>query len=140
MAKMTSEERQKFLSELHVGMIAIERADRAPLAVPIWYVYEPGGSVEIWIEGGSVKEKLVRAAGRFTLSVQVEDPPYKYVTVEGPVTSIAPLIDDEAAVIAARYLGETKGKAYAEENLTDGSILISMRPERWLSADYWKDE
>ena len=43
---MTQSEREQFLSELHVGVLGIERPDGPPLTVPVWYVYEPGG--ELW--------------------------------------------------------------------------------------------
>ncbi|MBF6064785.1 pyridoxamine 5'-phosphate oxidase family protein [Nocardia terpenica] len=139
MAKMTGEEREKFLAELHVGVIAVERPDRAPLSVPIWYGYEPGGEVLIWTEQGSVKEKLIRAAGRFSLTAQVEQPPYRYVTAEGPVTTIEPATPDMVRPIAIRYLGEAEGTAFTEQNYGTGSLLIRMRPERWLSTDYTKE-
>ncbi|WP_174567701.1 TIGR03618 family F420-dependent PPOX class oxidoreductase [Nocardia altamirensis] len=139
MAKMTSDEREAFLADLHVGVIAIERADRAPLAVPIWYGYEPGGEVLIWTETGSVKEKLIRAAGRFSLTAQAEQPPYKYVTVEGTVTSIEQATADVVTAIAVRYLGEAEGKAFTDQNLTPTSLLVRLRPERWLSTDYSKE-
>ncbi|OCF84450.1 pyridoxamine 5'-phosphate oxidase [Nocardia brasiliensis] len=136
---MTSDEREKFLAELHVGVIAIERADRAPLAVPIWYGYEPGGEVKIWTDNGSVKERLIRAAGRFSLTAQVEQPPYRYVTVEGTVTSIERATVDDVLAIAVRYLGPDEGKAFAEQNLSESSLLVSLRPEKWLSTDYSKE-
>ncbi|MFE3444913.1 pyridoxamine 5'-phosphate oxidase family protein [Nocardia sp. NPDC059180] len=139
MAKMTVAEREAFLAELHVGVIAIERPDRAPLAVPIWYGYEPGGEVVVWMDNGSVKEKLIRAAGRFALSVQVEQAPYRYATVEGQVIAIEPATLDTARPIAVRYLGEEEGTAYAANTLTGDSIIIRMKPERWLSADHSKD-
>lgn len=139
MAKMSSDEREAFIAELHVGVIAVERPDRAPLSVPIWYAYEPGGEVLIWTETGSVKEKLIRAAGRFSLTAQVEQPPYKYVTAEGSVIGIERATIDTARLIAVRYLGEEEGSAFAEQHLTSNSILIRMRPERWLSTDYSKE-
>lgn len=139
MPTMTSEEREAFLAELHVGVIAVERPDRAPLAVPIWYGYEPGGEVIVWTDTGSVKEKLIRAAGRFSLTAQVEQVPYRYVTVEGDVTGIEPATIEAARPIAVRYLGEAEGTAYAEQNIRSGSILIRMWPQRWLSTDYSKE-
>lgn len=135
---MSESERQKYLAALHVGVIAIERADRAPLAVPIWYGYEPGGDVLVWTEAGSVKEKLIRTAGRFSITVQDEQPPYRYVTAEGDVTAIAPAQDSEVRAIAIRYLGETEGNTFTDENFTDTSVVIRMRPARWLSTDYSK--
>lgn len=138
MPTMSSEEREAFLSEPHVGVIAVERRDRAPLAVPVWYGYEPGGEVLIWTETDTVKHDLFRAAGRFTITAQVEQVPYKYVTAEGPITAIEPIAADQATAIAVRYLGNAEGTAYAAQNVTPRSILVRMRPEKWLSTDYSK--
>ncbi|WP_432278169.1 pyridoxamine 5'-phosphate oxidase family protein [Nocardia carnea] len=132
---MTSTEREAFLADLHVGVIAIERPNRAPLAVPIWYAYEPGGDVLIWVETTSLKARLIRTAGRFALTVQTESPPYRYVTAEGTVTATEPAAEELARSIAVRYLGQEAGAAYVAENLTDETIVIRMRPQRWLSTD-----
>ncbi|MEV5649633.1 pyridoxamine 5'-phosphate oxidase family protein [Nocardia sp. NPDC052254] len=139
MPTMTSSEREQFLAEVHVGVIAVERADRAPLAVPIWYDYEPGGDVLVWTEAGTVKDKLIRAAQRFSLTAQVEQPPYRYVTAEGPVVGIEPATSEIVGSLAVRYMGPEAGAAFVAENLTPESIVIRMRPERWLSTDYSKE-
>ncbi|WP_197420111.1 pyridoxamine 5'-phosphate oxidase family protein [Mycobacterium sp. NAZ190054] len=136
MAKMTKDEREQYLAGLHVGVIAVERPDRAPLSVPIWYGYQPGGEVLLWTDAGTVKHRLIRDAGRFSITVQDEQPPYKYVTAEGDVTSIDAAQDAEARAIAVRYLGEQDGAAFTDQNLTPNSIIIRMKPQRWLSVDY----
>lgn len=138
MAKMTGDEREQYLADVHVGVIAVERPGRAPLAVPIWYGYRPGGEVLLWTEADSVKHKLIREAGRFAITVQDEQPPYKYVTAEGDVTGIGPADDAEVRAIAVRYLGAEAGGQFTDENLTPTSVLIRMRPQRWLSTDYSK--
>src|ERR1700709_2270400 len=124
MAPMTDDEREKFLADLHVGGVAGERAGRAPLAVPIWYGYEPGGEVVLWTESGSLKHRLIRDAGRFALTAQDERPPYRYVTVEGDVTVLGRASDTEARQIAIRYLGQDAGNKFTDENLTATSVLI----------------
>jgi len=139
MAKMSSDEREQYLADLHVGVIAVERPGRAPLSVPIWYGYEPGGDVKLWTSMGSVKEKLISAAGRFSITVQDEQPPYKYVTAEGNVTGIDAADDTEMRAIAIRYLGEDAGNTFAEQNADPSAVLIRMRPQRWLSTDYSKE-
>jgi PPOX class probable F420-dependent enzyme len=136
MAKMSSDEREKFLADVHVGVIAVERPDRAPLAVPIWYDYRPGGDVLLWTESDSLKHRLIRDAGRFAITVQDENPPYRYVTAEGDVTSIEPAADADVRGLAVRYLGAEAGDTFTDENLTATSIAIRMRPARWLSMDY----
>lgn len=136
MGKMTTEEREKFLSDVHVGVIAVERPDRAPLSVPIWYGYEPGGEVLLWTESGTLKHRLIRDAGRFSITAQDEAPPYRYVTAEGDVTEIGPATDAEVRRVAIRYLGEEAGNQFTDANLGQTSIVIRMRPKRWLSFDY----
>jgi PPOX class probable F420-dependent enzyme len=136
MPTMSSDQREKYLADVHVGVIAVERPGRAPLSVPIWYGYEPGGEVVLWTESGSVKHRLIRDAGRFSITVQDEQPPYKYVTAEGDVTAIDEATDAEVRQLAIRYLGEAEGNTFTDENLTPTSIVIRMRPARWLSTDY----
>ncbi|MGE2717539.1 pyridoxamine 5'-phosphate oxidase family protein [Mycolicibacterium litorale] len=136
MAKMTNDEREQFLADVRVGVIAVERSDRAPLSVPIWYGYRPGGEVVLWTESESVKHKLIRDAGRFAITVQDEKPPYRYVTAEGDVTSIDAADDAEVRALAVRYLGAEAGESFTDENLTPTSIVIRMRPQRWLSMSY----
>ena len=139
MPTMTSDEREKYLADVHVGVIAVERPGRAPLSVPIWYGYEPGGEVLLWTESGSLKHRLISEAGRFAITAQDEQPPYKYVTAEGDVTSISPATDAEVRQIAIRYFGEDEGNKFTDDNLTSTSVVIRMRPTRWLSTDYSKE-
>lgn len=139
MPTMTTDERETFLADVHVGVVAVERPDRAPLAVPIWYGYEVGGEVILWTTAGSLKEKLIRAAGRFAISVQVEEQPYRYVTAEGDVTAIEPATREVVEAIAVRYLGAEAGAVFTDQSLGSSSVVIRMRPQRWLSLDYSKE-
>ena len=141
---MTKQEREAFLAEVHVGVISIAEAGRGPLTVPVWYDYEPGGEIRIMTGRESRKGSLLAHAGRFSLCAQTESPPYKYVSVEGPIVSTeAADIERDLRPFARRYLGKESGDRYVEEtrNLpthTD-NVLIRMRPERWLTADYSKE-
>jgi PPOX class probable F420-dependent enzyme len=133
---MTVTEREAFLADLHVGILSVARRDKGPLALPIWYQYEDG-EVIIGMDGDSLKARLLRAAGRATMTVQVETPPYRYVMVEGPVTVAHEQRDDLS--MATRYLGAELGAWYAEHNpSTEQSVVARLTPERWLTCDYGK--
>ncbi len=138
---MSSTEREHFLAGVHVGVLAVDGtgAGGAPLAVPIWYAYRPGGLVTVLTGRDSVKTRRIRTAGRFTLCVQQEEPPCRYVSVAGPVVAIEDRIDpDERADLAHRYLPPATARSYlaatAEQLVAD--VAVRMRPERWLSADF----
>lgn len=137
--KMSKAAREQFLAGVHVGVIAVERPDRAPLATAIWYVYEPGGEVTIFSTEDNLKVRLIRAAGRFSITVQQEQSPYKYVTAEGDVTWIGPADEAEARAVAIRYLGEEAGNRFADASQhadSETSVCIRMNPTKWLSSDF----
>jgi PPOX class probable F420-dependent enzyme len=140
---MTRAEREAFLADVHVGVLSIAEPGRGPLAAPIWYGYEPGG--EIWLVTGrdSRKGRLLRPGVRVYFVAQSEQAPYRYVSVEGPVTSVAPSPGEaEERRLAHRYLGQEMGDAYvastAERREAEPNVLVRIRPERWLSVDYRK--
>ncbi|HEY0605475.1 MAG TPA: pyridoxamine 5'-phosphate oxidase family protein [Herpetosiphonaceae bacterium] len=138
---MTQAERERFLADVHVGVISVAENGRGPLTVPIWYGYTPGGELFVWMEKTSRKARLLQEAGRFSLCVQNEQPPYRYVSVEGPITVIEPVdLERDARPIAHRYLGSKNGDAYIDqtaEGIASGEhIVIRMQPERWLTGDY----
>ena len=133
---MTRAEREAFLADVHVGVLAIEQPGYGPLALPIWYLVDDG-DVVIGMGGASRKAELLRAAGRATLTVQTEEPPYKYVSVEGPVVIEEHQRDD--LEMASRYLGPELGRWYAENNAsTDESVVVRLTPEHWLTKDFGK--
>ncbi|KOV95519.1 pyridoxamine 5'-phosphate oxidase [Streptomyces sp. NRRL B-1140] len=138
---MTREEREAFLSEIHIGVLAVERPGRAPLAVPLWYDYTPGGDVLILVNKDSLKFGLIRQAGRLTLVVQREEWPYAYVSVEGPVVNDEDEVptDEVAMNVVRRYLDEPDARSYVDQALTpERARLIRMRPDKWLSNDQTK--
>lgn len=138
---MTRQEREQFLAELHVGIISIAEDGRGPLTVPVWYAYQPGGELRVLTASASRKGRLLERARRFSLCAQTETPPYRYVSVEGPVVAIVPAdVERDLRPLARRYLGAGAGDAYIaatrEQHADD--VLIRMRPERWLTADFGK--
>lgn len=139
---MSVDERQAFLADVHVGILSVQHAGRGPLTVPIWYSYEPGGTIDIITGSATRKAELIAAAGRFSLCVQTEVPPYRYVSVEGVVAATdSPVDPAERQASAYRYLGREFGDLYLEATAErdEESVVIRLRPETWLSADFSKE-
>ena len=138
---MTKMEREAFLAGVHVGMISIAEEGRGPLTVPIWYTYAPGGELQLITGRHSRKGRLLTQAGRCSLCVHTESPPYRYVGVEGPITAIEAVdVERDLRPLAHRYLGTAEGDRFVEQTREGQAenILLRMRPERWLTADYAK--
>jgi nitroimidazol reductase NimA-like FMN-containing flavoprotein (pyridoxamine 5'-phosphate oxidase superfamily) len=139
--RMTREERERFLEDVHVGVISLAEEARGPLAVPIWYAYEPGRDVRVITGRESRKGRLLEKARRMSLCAQSETPPYRYVSVEGPIVDIrAADRERDLRPMARRYLGREQGDRYVDATGGDAgeSIVVVMRPERWLTVDYSK--
>jgi nitroimidazol reductase NimA-like FMN-containing flavoprotein (pyridoxamine 5'-phosphate oxidase superfamily) len=137
---MSKAQREEFLAGLHVGIVSLIEPGRGPLAVPIWYDYEIGGELRFLTDKGTRKERLLSDGVRISLCVQDENPPYRYVTTEGPIVSIEPAdLERDARPMARRYLGIEGGDRYTDTESApaiDDAILVKVRPEHWLSADY----
>jgi hypothetical protein len=132
---MTKAEREAFLADVHVGVLAVDEPGRGPLSLPIWYLVDDG-EILMSLAAGSLKARLLEAAGRATLTIQTEEPPYKYASIEGPVT-LGPATHDPLA-LATRYLGPELGQWYVENTASEGSINARLRPEHWRTHDFGK--
>jgi uncharacterized protein len=142
---LTESERQEFLAEARVAVLAIsaDSDDRPPLTVPVWYHYEPGGDVTFFTNSGgsrSRKARLLEQAGRFSLDVQHPEPPYRYVTVECTITGTDHRPSAAAAyAITSRYLPEDMARGMAEQETADPDtpfVLYRARPDRWVTGSF----
>jgi hypothetical protein len=89
----------------------------------------------------SRKGELMTVGTCVSLCVQHDKRPYKYVSVEGPVTSVAPYdVETDLLAMATRYVGESGGlefiKNMREKAAKGNGIKVTIKPERWLSLDY----
>jgi hypothetical protein len=88
--------------------------------------------------GATRKVKLLRKAGRASLCVQTETPPYKYVSVEGPITIGPYEWERDVRSVAIRYLGREMGEIYLAATAADheSAVLVRLKPERWNTTDF----
>ncbi|MET0457113.1 MAG: pyridoxamine 5'-phosphate oxidase family protein [Mycobacterium sp.] len=138
MRSLSDQERDRFLQEVRVGVLSVASdPGRPPASMPVWYDYAPAGHVRINTGAASRKARLIRQAGAVTLVVQREAWPYLYVVMEGTVVNTEdPAPRDVREAMAIRYLGEEGGRAFVESMSDVGSVLFTVRPDRWLTSDF----
>ena len=142
--QMTESERQEFLAEPHVAVLSVASGgDRPPHTTPVWYAYRPGEDVTFFTgtQGRkSRKSSLIQRAGVLSLTVQQEEFPYRYVTVEGTVVGEdRPPSAGQMLAVARRYMPEDHAQGFVEAELaypTPAFVLFTIRPDRWLSFDF----
>src|SRR5262249_53017984 len=126
------------------GVLSVaSEGERPPLAVPLWYHYQPGGSITFFTgtQGRTARKTgLIERAGVLSLTVQQETFPYKYVTVEGSlVRTDRPPSLEQILAIASRSLPEEAAHAFVAAELAHPSgtlVLFTIRPDCWLTADF----
>ena len=90
------------------------------------YSYEPGGDVQVLMQGDSRKMVGIEAAGRFSLVLRPRLRSQVRVgrrsgSSTGPTTTTT-------SGDGHRYLGEAGGKAYAAGGTGDHGVMVSMTP------------
>jgi nitroimidazol reductase NimA-like FMN-containing flavoprotein (pyridoxamine 5'-phosphate oxidase superfamily) len=129
------------LAGVHVGVLSLAQPWRAPLTVPIWYRYTPGGELAFMTGRDSRKGWLLAVGTRVALCAQTEQAPYKYVSLEGVVTAIDAVDVDRDTRPMAHRLPRAAGRrsARARPGRRDGHERPRPRPpELWSSVDYAK--
>jgi hypothetical protein len=134
---LSRDHREKFLAEPHTASLSVHLdASRAPMTVPIWYQYVPGGDPWITTGAGTRKAKAIEAAGCFTLMVQRLEPTRRYVAVDGTVGRFETASQDEIDELVHRYLDGAAAERHLDFLRKRGeNLIVTMHPEHWIAAD-----
>ncbi|MCL1600496.1 MAG: PPOX class F420-dependent oxidoreductase [Actinomycetia bacterium] len=137
MRDMTYGEATEFLSAgTRTGKLATVRASGAPHVTPIWFVVD-GDDLVFNTWHTSAKARHLARDPRASLVVDLEEAPYAYVLVEGPVTISRDLdeIVHFATRIGARYMGTDRAEEFGARNGVEGELLIRLHMERLIAHD-----
>jgi PPOX class probable F420-dependent enzyme len=133
---ITDPEVAAFLAEgTHTGKLAWTTADGRPLVAPIWFIVEDG-CVVFNTGKDTAKGRALARDPRATLCVDLEEPPYGFVQVQGT----AELSEDPAELlrtataIAGRYMGQDKAEEFGKRNGVPGELLVRLRPAKVIAA------
>jgi PPOX class probable F420-dependent enzyme len=133
---MTDEETRAFLAAgRRTGKLATTRADGRPHVAPIWFVLD-GDDLVFMTGANTVKGKSLRRDPRAALTVDLEQPPYGFVLVEGSVrisTDLAELLPLSIA-IARRYVPSEQAEEYGRRNAVEGELLLRLRPDKIVAV------
>lgn len=130
---MTDDEVDRFLRDpVRPGLLATVRADGRPHVAPIWFDVDDDGTIVFNTGDDTVKGRNLRREGRAALCVQDDQPPFSFVTVDGPV-AISEALEDVrtwAARIGGRYLGADQAEAMGDRNGVPGELVVRLTPAK----------
>jgi PPOX class probable F420-dependent enzyme len=123
-----------FLSHgTRTGKLGYLAASGRPLVAPVWFVVEDG-SLVFNTNKDTAKGRALARDPRVSLCVDLEEPPYAFVQVQGE----AELSEDPAELvrtataIAARYMGAGRAEEFGQRNGVPGELVVRLRPAKVL--------
>ncbi|MEX0801046.1 MAG: TIGR03618 family F420-dependent PPOX class oxidoreductase [Dehalococcoidia bacterium] len=128
---MSDEQRDQFLAQANVAVLASVATKGGAHAAPIWYLYE-NGEFLMSTGKGSQKHRNLEANPEVTLVVDRRTVPYYAVMARGSV-ELGPGLDlGTRRRIASRYLTEQQLDAYMASAAGGESVAIRLRPRKLI--------
>ena len=129
---MTKTETEAFL--LHgsrTGKLAWVSKDGRPQVAPIWFVLD-GDDIVFMTGKESGKARALVRTGRASMVVDLEEPPYAFVKIDGSVTVTQndPDLLAWSTKIGGRYMGEDRAEEFGKRNATEDEVLLRLTPDR----------
>jgi PPOX class probable F420-dependent enzyme len=136
MASITDPDVSAFLrAGTRTGKLAFTSASGRPLVTPVWFIVEDGALV-FNTGKDTAKGRALARDSRTTLCVDLDQPPYAFVQVQGE----AELSEDPAELlrtaiaIAARYMGEDRAEEFGQRNGVPGELVVRIRPTKVIAV------
>ena len=137
MASLSDPEVRDFLQHgTRTGKLGYLAASGRPLVAPVWFVVD-GDRLVFNTGKETVKGRALARDPRVTLCVDLEEPPFAFVQVQGE----AKLSEDPAELlrtataIAARYMGAERAEEFGRRNAVSSELVVRLQPTKVL-ADF----
>lgn len=135
MASLSDPAVRDFLSYgTRTAKVAFTAADGRPVVTPVWFLLD-GDELVFNTGKDTAKGKALQRDPRIALVVDLEEPPYGAVQVQGTVT----LSEDPAELrrtataIGGRYMGTARAEEFGRRNGVPGELLVRVKPHKVIA-------
>jgi PPOX class probable F420-dependent enzyme len=113
------------------GKFGYVAKDGRPLVAPIWFIRE-GGELVLNTGKNTAKGRALVRDPRVSLCVDLQEPPYGFVQVQGIATISEDLAEllRTATAIAGRYMGAERAEEFGRRNAVPGELVVIIRPTK----------
>ena len=135
MTELTREVIDFLSSGTRTGKLGYVASDGRPLVAPVWFVVDDGGLV-FNTGRDTAKGRALARDPRAVLCVDLQEPPYAFVQVQGSVT----LSEDPdelrrtATDLGARYMGADRAEEFGRRNGVPGELVVRLHPSKVIAA------
>jgi PPOX class probable F420-dependent enzyme len=136
MSDITDPDVHAFLSAgTRTGKLGWTASDGRPLVAPVWFLVEDGAIV-FNTGADTAKGRALARDPRAVLCVDLEEPPFAFVQVQGEVTTSTD--PDEllrtATALGARYMGADRAEEFGRRNGVPGELVVRLRPRKVIAS------
>ncbi|GAB3730425.1 PPOX class F420-dependent oxidoreductase [Nocardiopsis nanhaiensis] len=123
------------LQGTRTGKVAYTSADGRPLVAPIWFTIDGDGLV-FNTGRDSAKGRAFARDPRLALVVDLEEPPFGFVQVQGEaeVSEDPGELLRTATEIARRYMGPERAEEFGRRNGVPGELVVRVRPTKVIAG------
>ncbi|MGI8855280.1 MAG: PPOX class F420-dependent oxidoreductase [Thermomicrobiales bacterium] len=125
---MFTDEIRALIDVPRVGVLGTTNEDGAPLLTPIWYARD-GDELWLVLSPDGPKTRNMRRDPRVTFLI-MDESGYTYVAIRGTACLESGEEGAKPREMAIRYLGEEKGRRFAERDYIKGEIVCRITPEK----------
>jgi PPOX class probable F420-dependent enzyme len=114
-----------------VGYVAV---DGRPLVAPVWFVLD-GDELVFNTGANTAKARAIARDPRLVLCVDLDEPPFAFVQVQGEAT-VSEDPDElvrTATAIGGRYMGADRAEEFGKRNGVPGELVVRLRPTRIIA-------
>lgn len=136
MATLADPDVREFLEEgTRTGKLGFVASDGRPLVAPVWFVLE-GDAIVFNTGADTAKGKAIARDPRLVLTVDLEEPPYAFVQVQGVAEASEDPQDllDTATAIGGRYMGAERAAEFGKRNGVPGELVVRLRPTKVIAS------
>lgn len=136
MPSITDPEVRDFLLEgTRTGKLSYCAANGRPLVAPVWFVIE-NDQLVFNTGKNTAKGRALLRDPRATICVDLQQPPYAFVQVQGVTALSEDPVDlvATATAIAARYVGADRAEDFGRRNGVPGELAVRLRPTKVIAA------
>ena len=136
MASVTDPEISAFLTAgTRTGKLAWTSADGRPLVAPVWFVVEDD-CVVFNTGKDTSKGRALALDPRVALCVDLEEPPYGFVQVQGraELSEEPSELVRTATAIGGRYMGHDRAEEFGRRNGVPGELVVRLRADKIITV------
>jgi len=116
------------------GKLAYTARDGRPLVAPIWFAVDQG-DVVFNTGSATAKGKALRRDPRIALCVDLQEPPYAFVQIQGraQISEEPGELVRTATLIAARYMGADQAEEFGRRNGVPGELVVRLEADKVIA-------